>query len=338
MANWFTILVTTLPLLGAVAFSAPEPAKISGKTMGTSYSVKYVLPAKTKDGIKALSKKIRDRLVDLNRALSTWDRNSEISKSSNWPSLKAFPVGQDFLATAQIAHVISKSTGGSFDPTMAPLVNLWGFGPNKVNGPPTIKQVVTLQKSIGYEKIAIQSQPPALNKAHAAISLDYSAIAKGYAVDEVGKILELSGIYHFMVEIGGEVLAKGEKRPGSPWRIAIEKPIDGIRTIGRVMEIRDRAIATSGDYRNFYKAKGARFSHILDPRTGFPVKHKTASVTVIDRTCAEADGLATALMVMGHQEGLKWAQKHRKTVLFIVREGEGFREYQTADFQEFLAH
>ena len=149
MANWFTILVTTLPLLGAVAFSAPEPAKISGKTMGTSYSVKYVLPAKTKDGIKALSKKIRDRLVDLNRALSTWDRNSEISKSSNWPSLKAFPVGQDFLATAQIAHVISKSTGGSFDPTMAPLVNLWGFGPNKVNGPPTIKQVVTLQKSIG---------------------------------------------------------------------------------------------------------------------------------------------------------------------------------------------
>ena len=178
---------------------------------------------------------------------------------------------------------------------------------------------------------------PVLWKNLKEISFDFSSIAKGFAVDQIGTLLQGQGIHNYMVEIGGEIITKGRKPGDHPWKIAIERPVTNTREIGKVIDLSNHAIATSGDYRNYFEKDGQRFSHTIDPLTGYPITHKVASVTVISSSCMEADAWATAMMVMGEERGLKIAESEKLAVYFIVKTNEGFKELSSTAFKPFLS-
>jgi thiamine biosynthesis lipoprotein len=232
---------------------------------------------------------------------------------------------------------ISRLTQGAFDVTIGPVVNLWGFGPQTAEEAlPSDKAVKDALAKVGYERVHVRDTPPALRKERSDINIDLSAIAKGYGVDKIAQYLEAQGIGHYLVEIGGELRGKGLNPNGVPWRIAIEKPDPGQRVIERIIQISDRGVATSGDYRNFFEIAGQRYSHTMDPRTGRPVRHDLASVTVVSDTCMEADALATALLVMGPEQGFRFAQSQGIEAFFIVIGSEGFTERSTAGFERYV--
>jgi thiamine biosynthesis lipoprotein len=225
------------------------------------------------------------------------------------------------------AAIISGRTNGAYDVTVGPLVNLWGFGRSgRRDAPPSSDEIEALLPRIGYDKLEAQTQPPALRKAAADLEVDLSSIAKGWGVDQLADLLEREGIRNYLVEIGGELRAAGSKSPGQPWRIAVERPIAGQRSVQRVVNLTDVAMATSGDYRNFFEQGGQRYSHTIDPRSGLTVQHRLASVTVFASTCAEADGWATALMALGDRLAPAVADRHGIEALFIVRDDHGLRE------------
>jgi thiamine biosynthesis lipoprotein len=216
-------------------------------------------------------------------------------------------------------------------------VNLWGFGPDgRADDPPVAREVREVLSRIGYDKISIRRSPPAIRKSKANIYVDLSAIAKGYAVDRVADYLASLGLANYLVEIGGDLKANGHNANGMPWTIAIEKPAPEDRVVQRVVHITDQAMATSGDYRNYFERNGQRFSHTINPRTGLPVSHSLASVTVWSATAMDADALATALMVLGPQAGYELAHRHKLGAYFIVRTENGFAEKSTLDLGQDL--
>ena len=240
------------------------------------------------------------------------------------------------LRVLEMAQDISERSGGAFDITVGPLVNLYGFGPDpKVESLPTDKQIDALRNRIGYKKLHLDSTAKTLRKDHPQMYVDLSAIAKGFAVDLIAEHLNTLNIENYMVEIGGEVRTRGQNRDSKPWQIAIEKPNQGQRAIHRVIGLRNMAMATSGDYRNYYLAEdGSRISHTIDPRTARPVKHNTASVTVLEASSARADALATAMMVLGPDAGLELAERESLAVLFLIRsENKTLIERPSTTFQ-----
>jgi thiamine biosynthesis lipoprotein len=228
-------------------------------------------------------------------------------------------------------------SGGAFDITVGPLVNLWGFGPDPMLfvAPDAVLIRQTLTK-IGYQKLLFDDQNQRVKKIEVSLYLDLSAIAKGYAVDKVGALLEEYGISHYMVEIGGELRLKGHNIKQKPWRIAIEKPSSEQRVIQKVLPLSNISLATSGDYRNFFESEGVRFSHTIDPRSGSPIRHDLASVTVLSETTMKADALATALMVLGDEEGGRMAERENIAALFIIKTKDGFTEKASSSFLEKL--
>jgi len=224
-------------------------------------------------------------------------------------------------------------TNGRFDVTIGPLVNAWGFGPGGPQTQVSDEQVAELLTYVGYEKLHLDPMQQTLSKAHPKTYIDLSAIAKGYAVDKVVKAIEAQGHQNYMVEIGGEVFAKGTNPKDGPWRIGIETPSIHAPGIFEVVILASQALATSGDYRNFYEENGERFSHTIDPKTGRPIKHKLASVSVLSDSCARADALATALNVLGPIDGPKLAEEKGIAALFIIRDSSGkLQESQTSGF------
>lgn len=318
--------------------SCSQPAQMysfGGPTMGTSWEVTLAeLPSGVR--VKQLRTDIEVLLATINQQMSTYIDDSDISRFNQADAGTWHDVPPDFARVLEAALVLSRDSGGAFDPTVGPLVNLWGFGPTgRRDQAPSEAEREVARKRVGWQRLQWDAANRRLLQP-GEVYLDFSAIAKGYAVDRVGEYLSGQGIDVWLVDIGGEVRTRGVKPDGQPWRIAVERPVSGSREINTVVRPGDMAMATSGDYRNFFEDNGHSFSHTIDPRTAEPVNHRLASVTVLHPRCMEADGLATLLTVLGPEEGMAFATRHDLAVLLIVREDNGFRELMTDRFRRHM--
>ena len=314
---WILIL-----LLAACGESRRQEYELSGPVMGTSFSVKLVNPPAAVDR-DALATAIGDRLETIEQRFSTYRPSSELSHVNTTLTTDWIPVSAELCRVVEAAITVSRQTNGAFDVTVGPLVNLWGFGPDgNRTAPPEELQVAEARSSVGYEKLETDCAEPALRKALPGVYIDLSAIAKGHAVDMIAALLDNRGFGNYLVEIGGELRMRGHNAEGRDWAIAIEKPSDNERAVQTIMRLTGLAVATSGDYRNFFEYGGVRYSHTIDPRTGFPVTHNGASVTVIAASATEADALATGLLVLGPEDGLALAKHEGIAARFLVR-GKG---------------
>lgn len=285
--------------------SAP-PVRISGRTMGTTYTV--TVPAGEVNQAD-LQRSIDSLLAEVNAVFSVWDQDSEVSRFNRWVSPEPFPVSDPFQFLLERSLDWSRRTGGAFDITVFPLVKIWGFGPGASpgeGGPPSSEEVEARHHRVGYTKLALVGDE--VRKLDPRLELDTGAIAKGYAVDLMWEYLTARGLEDFLVEIGGELRSRGLSPRGGPWKVGVEQPEDLARpgeSIDTILELRDRALATSGDYRNFFTYQGTRYTHIIDPRSGYPARSGVASVTVLGPRCVDADALATGLMVLDPEAGLE---------------------------------
>lgn len=309
---------------------------LTGQTMGTTYTVKFVAPP---DAASALAGRaetaVGAALALVDERMSTWREDSELSRFNRFAQSTPFAVSAETIEVFEIAERVSEASGGAFDITVGPLVNAWGFGPDvqTVEGP-SEEELAELRERVGYRNIEIDAAACTLRKLRPDIYCDLGAVAKGYGVDRVADALEQLGIDDYMVEVGGEVRTKGTKN-GLTWRIAVERPVLGGRAVQKILEMPagGRAMATSGDYRNYREVDGVRVCHTVDPRTGRPITHKLASVTVLDDTCAMADAYATAIMVLGPETGYELASKLELAALLVIREAPNtFSEKRTPAF------
>jgi thiamine biosynthesis lipoprotein len=301
---------------------------ITGNTMGTYYSVKVV---GSNIVIEDLKIQVDGLLKEVNNVFSTYIDDSELSrlnKNQSLTPIKITPVLADVL---KLSKEIYKSSDGAFDVTVGPLVNMWGFGPDKIIERPTDEEIKKKMKAIGSDNFKIIED--SIVKSKENLYIDLSAIAKGQAVDDVALVLANKGFKSFLVEIGGEVRAQGQKPDGSKWRVGIEKPSKQLgQAIQKVVVLDKMSIATSGGYRNYLKYGDEVFSHTINPKTGTPVEHKLVSVSVLNENCAVADAWATAFMVLGAEKGLDIANRLGLKAYFLVKTDEGFKEIQSSLF------
>ena len=321
-----------------------ETFELRGQTMGTTYSIRVVAPA---DGspvpLEPLQHRVAMRLEDLENVFSTWRPDSEVSRFNAHAGEEWFAVSPAFLEVLNEAGGVSELTGGAFDVTAGPLVELWGFGAVGDAGPvpggtaagiPDREMVDRLLAATGFAYLRWRESPPAVRRNRPGVQLDFSAIAKGYAVDEVWGLLSEAGLSDYLVEIGGELRTRGLRADGRAWSIGIES---ADRTgVTEAVPLRDIAIATSGDYRNFFEYEGRRYSHVLDPRTGRPVSHELTAVSVISTTTVKADALATALLVLGPETGLELAEQEQIATRLVVRSTDGLTVLRTPAFEAAL--
>lgn len=310
-----TIIPFAIVLLACVSASvlhAEEPLKISGKTMGSYYAIVIDSPGSS-DG-ERLQKEIEEKFADINRQMSTWDESSQISKFNQSKSTEWFDVGADFAVVAQEAKRLHTVTQGAMDVTVSPLVDLWGFGKNKRRKLPTEKEIAAALKFVGMQHVEVRLDPPAIRKNLPEIQVSFSALAPGYAADDVCRILRSHRLNSYVVDVGGENRAGEAKASGDAWRLGVESPLGGLH---KVVKLTNQSIATSGDYRSFFMAGGKKYSHVLNPKTGRPVEHPPASVSVIHESCMTADGLATAMMVLGPAKGTELAKTVGVDVMFL---------------------
>ncbi|MBD3676431.1 MAG: FAD:protein FMN transferase [Planctomycetaceae bacterium] len=302
--------------------------------MGTTYSITIIDPPEGEDP-EALSAGIFEVLKNVNQQMSNWIEDSEVSRFNASESTDWFEVSPETAKVLQESIRIHQLSGGAFDVTVAPLIDAWGFGPaGRDKEPPTEDELNELAKLIGSEKITTRLEPPGLKKSVTGLSVNLSAIAKGFGVDAVSEYLGSRGVKSYLVEIGGEVRVAGRKENGARWRIGIERPESSRRTLQTSVALDDQAMATSGDYRNYIERDGQKYSHTIDPRTLKPITHTLASVSVVAETCLEADALATALMVMGPDNGYNWAEAQNLAALMLIHADEGFEERATSVWKQ----
>lgn len=328
------LVLCTINLWGCTE-SSSSMVSINGETMGTTYSVKYINVAGQKKGLTPaqVKTKIDTRLVEINQLMSTYIQNSELSQLNRHPANHAFAISPATEYVLQEALSLYALSNGMLDVTVGPLVNLWGFGPTyRANNIPSAEQLELAMRHVGIDKFILN--PGSVTKFHPNVYIDLSTIAKGYGVDEIAELLGTLGYANYLVEIGGEMRVAGTKPNNENWLIAIEKPVSNERSIQRVISIGNNAIATSGDYRNYFEENGIRYSHLINPKTGYPIQHKLVAVTVVAELSIHADGLATALMVLGTEPAMALAEDEGIAALFITKEGDAFVEYQTSAFTQ----
>ncbi|MEX0703704.1 MAG: FAD:protein FMN transferase [Planctomycetales bacterium] len=301
--------------------------------MGTTYSIKIDrLPAGV--DARSLQAAIDARLEKIDEQMSTWRKDSELSRFNDHDGTDWFPVSAATAKVVAAALEISEQSNGAFDVTVMPLVDLWSFGPQaRPEQIPSDDELAAARGHVGWRKLHVRDDPPALRKDDPQLSVDLSAIAKGYGVDVVAEYLDELNVAGCMVEIGGEIRTRGKKSDGSAWRIGIEAPLDDARRVYDAVELMDQSLATSGNYRHFFLDGGKRFSHTIDPRTGRPIEHRLASVSIVADDCMTADALATTLMVLGPDAGYDWAVKRELAALLLVGDGTKFDEKPTPRFQ-----
>ena len=299
--------------------SETELFLFTGATMGTTYLVKVVPKGDYSDALDSeLAERIAATLERIDALMSTYRPDSELSRFNASRSLEPFSISKETAEVFAYAEAVSRATDGALDVTVGPLVNAWGFGPEVRSDIPDDAEIDALRKRVGYEKLVLDMENNTIRKTIPDLYCDLSAVAKGYAVDRVADLLEEMDFDYF-VEVGGEVRARGVDDAGRPlWTAGIERPIPDRRVVHRVVPISEGALATSGDYRNFYEENGERISHTIDPRTGRPVRHPPGSVSVLDARCAVADAYATALVVLGPEAGYALAVRLDLSALFLV--------------------
>ena len=346
-AHYLKVFITSalilLAMLSAGGCDQPlEPpiSKISGPTMGTQYHISWVSEklkatplAAEKEGIQL---KVDRLLKAINKSMSTYDPQSELSLINQNFKPEWQTISSGLYRVLEMSQQLNKQSKGAFDITVGPLVNLWGFGPNKANNHiPEESKIEALMSQVGSDAISLRQQGGDFQLSLGASRyLDLSAIAKGYAVDVLGHLLQKQGIDNYLIEVGGEIIAHGTKPENQRWRIAIEAPNDNGRSVQIIIPLSSIGIATSGDYRNFFEQEGRRFSHTIDGRTGYPVEHKLASVSVLHESVAMADAWATALTVLGAEEGFKLAEKYNLAAYFIVRTENGYEQLSSRQFKQ----
>jgi len=325
----------SLLLAGCAACGRPasELTRLEGATMGTTYSVQIVdLPGASSRG--DLHARVHGALRAIERRMSTYDQGSELSRFNASDSTEWFPVSPDTLEVVAEALRVSRLSGGAFDVTVGSLVALWGFGPGGTRRRPPPEAIAAALGEVGFERLETRASPPAIRKRVSGVSVDLSAIAKGFAVDEVARLLVAAGARDFLVEVGGELRASGRNPRGEPWRVAVERPPPAQRAAPCLLHLLDAAVASSGDYRNAFEEQGVRYTHVIDPRTGRPVSTGVASATVLAASAMEADAFATALMVLAPAEGLRLAERQGLAARILVRTDGGFVEHSTPRFPE----
>lgn len=327
-----------LATVGACQSNDRVQNELSGATMGTRYAVSVV--TRRRPPPATLAEDIRQLLQTLNAEMSTYDPESELSRFNRFASTAWFPVGDSLCFAVADALAISELTDGAFDITVGRVVNLWGFGPDlpESDNIPAQTDIDAALETAGFRKLHADCDNGRLRKDHAALYVDLSAYAKGLAADRIGELLGKTGITDYLVEIGGEIRAAGLNVNAEKWRIAIEQPGSSEGKIPAVLRLEDIAVATSGDYRNYIEIDGIRYSHTIDSHTGSPVKHDTASVTVVTDSAARADGMATALLVMGEKQGLAFAEARNIAALFIIRGETGFEYIPSVSMSLYLEH
>ncbi len=308
-----------------------------GEVYGSTFEIKVVLPV----GVSAPSPaellgEVGAALARVDVAMSTYRPDSEISRINAGPAGDLHALSPDLAAVLRIAQEVHVASGGAFDPTVMALVEVWGFGPGGaplVGEEPSESALAAAQGRVGLARLGLEFSAgggATLRKQVEGLRLDLNAIAPGYAADVIAAAFEELGVEEYMIEVGGEVLARGLNTSGQVWRIGIEVPDGGTRELYASVPLANAGLATSGDYRKYREVGGKRISHTIDPRSGRPISHELASVTVIQPTCAAADAWATALNVLGPEEGFALAEAKGIPALFIIRDGEGFREKTTS--------
>ncbi|MGK0250030.1 MAG: thiamine biosynthesis lipoprotein, partial [Oleispira sp.] len=335
-----SVLLASLLAGGCSQSSDSHISKISGPTMGTEYHISWV--SKTRDNVafelekKSIKERVDKRLSDINKSMSTYDSKSELSLinhnfNPNWQE-----ISMGLYRVLFMAKQVNVQSDRAFDITVGPLVNLWGFGPDNASDQvPELPEINRLLAKVGSDAIMLREQEGVFQLRLAAPRyLDLSAIAKGYAVDDLGILLQEQGVDSYLVEVGGEIIAKGFKPQHQHWRIAIEAPNDDGRSVQVIIPLSNMGLATSGDYRNFFEQNGKRFSHTIDGRTGYPVDHNLASVSVLHESVALADAWATALTVLGAERGLELAEIYDLAAYFIVRTSSGYQQLSSHQFEK----
>lgn len=338
------LLLVLLAALGGLTVwrlgSAPKGGvlEFSGETMGSTYSVKVARPPRDL-APETIQDAIQARLDRVEALMSTYRPGSELSRFNASQSDAPFPLSEETFAVFAMAQRVSAESGGAFDVTVGPLVNAWGFGPNRPADPPSDAQIDELRARVNYHLIELDATSRTIRKPRPDIYCDLSAIAQGFGSDEVAEALDALGVENYMVDVSGDVRARGTNGQHKPWSIGIERPIDGIeRSVQRIVPLADMAMTTSGDYRNYREIDGKRVSHEIDPHTGRPIAHDLASATVFHPVCAMADAYDTALIVLGEEAGMALADKLGLPVFMIVRTPNGFEERTNAAFDTVFPH
>jgi len=321
-------------LLASCGDRAPS-WRLTGNTMGTQFSV-TIAQAMHGDLRDELQQEIDAALQAVENEMSTYRVHSEISRFNASTSTDWFSVSENTCRAVEIAAGVSRLSEGAFDVTVGPLVNLWGFGPEPVRlEPPPDAAIDAALERVDYRLLHAGCGRPALRKDKEDVYVDLSAYAKGFGVDRVAELLDSRGIHRYLVEIGGELRLRGLNADDEPWSVAIETPAESGGNVMRVVRLTDEGMATSGDYRNYFESGGKRFSHSIDPRTGRPTTHNLAAVTVVDESAALADALATALLILGPDDGFALAEREGIPAYFQIRTAGGFEERATGAFPAF---
>lgn len=332
-----------LLLLGAVAISACAPAEpdtellaLDGRTMGTYWSVRIAAPPPDLDP-EALRAELEAALVEVNAQMSNYDPESEISRFNRAPVGEWFEVSAELAGVMAAALEVSAQSGGAFDVTVHPLVNLWGFGARRVEQDrvPAEADIEAALALVGFTQLEVRAQPPALRR-HGEVAVDVSGIAKGHGVDVLTAVIEAHGGSRYLADIGGDLRGRGHNARGVPWQVGVEVPAAGRRGgVQAVIAVEDMAVTTSGDYRNHFMHEGKRYSHTIDPTTGWPIEQHVASVTVLHPSAMWSDGYSTALNVMGPEAGMALARELSLPVLFILYTDDGLAEVASPEFSAY---
>lgn len=322
---------------------APEQIILQGKTMGTTYTVKYIDNGEVKNlaSAETVKSELDKLLIEVNNQMSTYQNDSEISRFNQLKEAnQAVEISKDFAKVVQEAIRLNTVTEGALDVTVGPLVNLWGFGPDKrLNKVPSAEQISERSTYVGIDKIVLKIEDtPHLSKSEPNLYLDLSSIAKGFGVDKLAEHLEHIGISNYLVEIGGELRGKGKNLQGLDWRIAIEQPVMAQGQTAQItVPLHNLAMATSGNYRNYFEdEQGNRLSHIIDPKQLRPVSHNLASITVLAPTTMTADGLSTGLFVLGAEKALEVAEREKLAIFLIIKNGEAFETQMSSEFKKLI--
>ncbi|XXE52788.1 FAD:protein FMN transferase [Pseudomonas sp. R1-15] len=295
--------------------------RFDGPTMGSRYSVQYVRHAAT-PGPNVVQAEVGKILAEVDRLFSTYRSDSEIERFNALPGGSCLTMPGPVLELVRVGEQLSSQSHGAFDLTVEPLLNLWGFGPqSRREAVPSAEALALARRQVGHGYLRIEGNRLCKD---AAVEVDFNSIAAGYAVDRIAAKLQALGIDSYLAEATGELKAVGHKPDGSAWRIALEEPRNDRQMAERVIEVNGYGVSTSGDYRKYFEQGGKRYSHTFDARTGAPVLHNLASVTVIHPSAMLADGLSTLLLILGPEEGWDYAQEHGVGVFFVLRDGERF--------------
>jgi FAD:protein FMN transferase len=333
LTSLLAMLAAALLLPAGGCSRVGETIEITGDTMGTTYSVKVAAAPAAVDS-NVLRATIDDVLGIIDRSMSGYRADSEISRFNASTATDWVAVSRELATVVLAASEVSEQSGGAFDVTVAPLVQAWGFGPaGEPAALPEAARLAKLRAEVGYRKLHARADPPALRKDLPALSVDLNGIAPGYAVDLLAQRFESLHVENFMIDIGGEVRARGRNAHGAAWRIAVERPVDAEPAPYAIVRLEDRAVTTSGEYRHYYIRDGHRYSHTIDPRTGRPVEHDLAAVVVMGPTSMQADAWATALNVLGTQAGYAMAAQRGIAALFIARRDAQLYARATPQFE-----